>query len=283
MSIWEALVLGLVQGLTEFLPVSSTAHVILAQAFFEFSQMTDDQNTAWLVLVHVGSALAVALFLLLDLKNMPFGRSAPEASSGGAEVPRSFLWRWLQYLVLCTLPAALAYLLFKSEVERSLNSPVTAAVCLLITGTVLYLVDAWRLGGEWRLHRIAPFSAGGFKVLAVGLAQAVALLPGISRSGMTISCGLWAGLQRAEAVRFSFYLGLIAILGATVFKLKSVASLPEHFANEVIVVGFLASFLASLGSLWLLLAMVKGLRLRWFGVYCWIIGAITLGALAFRD
>lgn len=296
MTIWEAIILGAVQGLTEFLPVSSSGHEVLAAELLGFdplahdTALSSDARVSWIVLVHLASALAICVFLIWDLKHLPFGRQASSAAGNApnhneepatgisqrAEIRRSFLLRWMQFLVLGTIPAGVAYLLLKHTIEASVNAPLVVGIALIVNGTVLFLLDRFKPNGDLRLHRVAPLSGGGLRILAVGMAQALALIPGLSRSGMTITVGLWAGLERAEAVRYSFYLGLIAILAATAAKFREVGELTATLGADVMVAGFLSSFFFSLGSLWALYALVRGMRLIGFAVYCWIVGNLTV-------
>jgi undecaprenyl-diphosphatase len=195
----QAALLGVVQGLTEFLPVSSSAHLILARAFFGFDG--DKFGLAFDVACHVGTLVAVAIYFRRDIARM------------AAAIPRladltdpDVRLMWL--IAVGTIPAIVAGLLFKSRIEEHLRTPPVAAVALA-AGAVLFFV-AERTGAKNREERTLTFA----EAFLIGCAQAVALIPGVSRSGATITVALLIGLRRAEAARFIFLLAIPAILGA---------------------------------------------------------------------
>jgi undecaprenyl-diphosphatase len=195
-----AALLGIVQGLTEFLPVSSSAHLILARAFFGWD--AESFGLAFDVACHVGTLLAVLAYFRDDILEML--RAVP-GLFGGTPAARRI---WL--LVIGTVPAVAVGLLFDDLIETRLRTPLVAAVTLTIGALGLLLVE--RLSPRTRdEHGVTPGEA-----LALGVAQASALVPGISRSGATITVGMLLGLRREAAARFSFLLGVPAILGAAV-------------------------------------------------------------------
>ena len=193
------LALGVVQGLTEFLPVSSSAHLILARAFFGFDG--DKFGLAFDVACHVGTLIAVLIYFRRDVARMLaalprlFDASDPEA-------------RLIWLIVVGTIPAIVAGLLFKNQIEDHLRTPPVAAIALAL-GAVLFFV-AERTGSKTRAERTLTMA----EAFLIGCAQAVALVPGVSRSGATITVALLIGLRRAEAARFIFLLAIPAILGA---------------------------------------------------------------------
>jgi undecaprenyl-diphosphatase len=195
----QAALLGVVQGLTEFLPVSSSAHLILARLFFGFDG--DKFGLAFDVACHVGTLIAVLIYFRAAIGRMItalprlFDRSDPDA-------------RLIWLIVVGTIPAVIAGLLFKSQIEEHLRTPAVAAA-MLAAGALLFFV-AEAVGAKTRPE--VSLTLG--EALLIGCAQAVALVPGVSRSGATITAALFLGLRRAEAARFIFLLGIPAILGA---------------------------------------------------------------------
>jgi undecaprenyl-diphosphatase len=195
----QALLLGIVQGLTEFLPVSSSAHLILARAFFGFDG--DKFGMAFDVACPVGTLIAVLIYFRREVARMIaavprlFDRADPEA-------------RLIWLIVVGTIPAVVVGLLFKSQIEDHLRTPAVAAAMLAL-GAVLLLV-AERTGSKTRTEGSLTLA----EALLIGCAQAAALVPGVSRSGATITVALILGLRRAEAARFIFLLAIPAILGA---------------------------------------------------------------------
>jgi len=187
-----AAVWGLIQGLTEFLPMSSSGHLVLVPAIFGF----DEPSLAASVMLHVGTLLAVLAYYRRDLLKLLHLRSDPEAR------------RILLLLVVGTIPAAIIGLTLDGPIEAIFSEPWLAAVALMVTGVVLAF--AMLVGRGLRRLPEGRWTDG----LVVGLAQAFALLPGISRSGMTITAGMAQGFSRAEAARFAFLLSIPAIGGA---------------------------------------------------------------------
>jgi undecaprenyl-diphosphatase len=206
----QAAFLGIVQGLTEFLPVSSSAHLILARAFFGFDG--DKFGLSFDVACHVGTLAAVVVYFRRELAQMVAAlpwlfRPAPPQTSHVAG-DRAGHAREIWLLAVGTLPAVIAGLLFKHVIEDRLRTPGVAALMLAL-GAVLLLV-AERRGTQSRSDRALKVGEAAL----IGVAQAVALVPGVSRSGATIAVALLLGIRRADAARFVFLLAIPAILGA---------------------------------------------------------------------
>jgi len=262
--------LGLLQGLTEFLPVSSSGHLVLAQALLGL----DSPGILLEVTVHVGTAAAVVVLFARDLAAMlgalarwPLGRRA--SRRGDRE------WRVLAAtLVLATGVTAAVGLGLEPVFRRAFEAPLVAAVMLLVTGVVLF----WsrRLtGGHRPLEAVGPADA-----LVVGLAQGLAIFPGLSRSGMTIVGALSRGLEGAAAARFSFLLSLPAIAGAALVEAVGAdglgGALQEAGLTYGLLLAFGASFLAGLAAMVLLTSLVRRGRLHRFAWYCWVAGGAAL-------
>jgi undecaprenyl-diphosphatase len=196
----QAALLGVVQGATEFLPVSSSAHLILARAFFGFDG--DRFGLAFDVACHVGTLLAVLVYFRREIREMI--AALPRLMDAGRDPNARLIW----LLAIGTLPAVAAGLLFKKEIEGSLRTPLVAATMLTL-GSVVFLA-AERRGTKTRSDRTLTMT----EALWIGCAQAVALIPGVSRSGITLSMALLVGLRRPDAARFIFLLAIPAILGA---------------------------------------------------------------------
>lgn len=194
------IVLALVQGITEFLPVSSSAHLVLVPVLSDW----DDQGLAFDIAVHVGTLLAVVAHFRIDIARMFVGGLRP-LTGGSLDVDGRLGW----LVVLATIPVGLAGLAFKDSIETVLRSPVVIAWASIGFGVLLWLAD--RLGRRVRAER----TLGWRGALAIGLAQALALIPGTSRSGITMTAGLALGLDRVAAARFSFLLAIpvIALAG----------------------------------------------------------------------
>jgi undecaprenyl-diphosphatase len=203
MVIVYAILLGIIQGLTEFLPVSSSAHLILARAFFGWN--SDQFGMAFDVACHVGTLVAVVIYFRAEIAAMIAAAPRLAAHPFAAADEGS---RMIRLLVVGTVPAVLVGLLFGKTLEEGLRTPEVAAATLAAVALAFFAVE--RLGSQRRLQS----SLGAWDALAVGVAQAAALVPGVSRSGATITAGMTLGLRRDEAARFSFLLGVPAILAA---------------------------------------------------------------------
>ncbi len=266
MSILEALVLGIVQGLTEFLPISSSAHLVLVPELAGWEQPT----LAYVVLLHAGTLLALVVYFRRELSATLRGMLRP----GPAR-------RFGVLLIAGTLPAALIGVAFEEQFEQNFGEPFQVALQLVLTGLMLFGIevlarrkpppaeDPQNLTGlEGLVDDLNPSKAA-----AVGFAQALAIIPGISRSGATIAAGLLGGLSRAQAARFSFLLSIPILLGTSLFKVPDLAG--EGAGAGPLTVGFLASlvtgYLAIAGTITFL--QKRGLMV--FASYCVVAGGLA--------
>ena len=269
-----AIFLGFLQGVAEFLPISSSGHLTLMQHFFSVSEVDNLYN----ILLHFATLIAVCAVYWKDIVEMVLeffrGLAVLFSRRGSREVERVPVARRLVLMVILgTLPLALV-LPIEEQIETLGSSPIFVAVMLLVTGCILFFSD--RLARGTKTARTATVK----DALLVGLAQAFATIPGISRSGSTISAGMLLGFDRKFAVRYSFLLSLPAVLGATLVKvLKAVggegidpALLPKYLVGMVVagVVGYFSIRLVQLLA-------DKG-KFGKFAYYCWIAGAAALVA-----
>ena len=200
MTLLAATLLGIIQGLTEFLPVSSSAHLILARVFFGFD--AGRLGLAFDVACHVGTLAAVLVYFRRDLMHMAV--ALPQVVRAGASEPA----RRVRLLAIGTLPVVVVGLLWAGVIERTLRTPLVAAVNLAAVALLFFVVE--RVGSQRRDE--GSVTAG--EAVVLGVAQATALVPGISRSGATIVTAMLMGIRRADAARFTFLLGIPAILAA---------------------------------------------------------------------
>ena len=234
MIIFEAIILGIVQGLTEFLPISSSGHLILAEWATGW-QGELMNNLSFDVALHVGTLVAVLWYFWRDW--LQFGRAALNVVRGrAADYEARLVW----YIVLATIPGGVAGLFFERTVETIFRNPLLVAAALAVVSLMMWLADRYAL----HERRLAEMTLG--HALFVGVAQALALVPGVSRSGITISAALTAGYRREDAARFSFLLSTPIIAGAALHKVRHL-SFQGHAAWGCIlgtlcsaVVGYLA-------------------------------------------
>lgn len=267
MDIIQAIILGIVQGLTEFLPVSSSAHLVF---------MTDilglPQNVAFDTLLHIGTLVAVVGYFWRDIIHIisSFISSLIDIFRGkfrdGLEETPFKKLSWL--LIVGTIPAGLMGILLEKQFEALFNSVIYVGFFLIITGLLLWGAERVK-PGEKEVKDISFKNA-----LVIGVAQGIAIAPGISRSGATIAAGLFSGLNRELAARFSFLLSIPAILGAALVQTKDITSVDASAA--VMIAGFISATIFGYIAIKLLLKIIRERTLMIFAYYCWIVGIIAI-------
>ena len=269
MDILQGIIIGIVQGLTEFLPVSSSAHLIFAQEFLGVHQ----PGIAFDVLLHLGTLVAVISYFFKDIIEMIkafFGSLVDIFKGKFKEGFKEDSYKKLAWMVIIgTIPVGIIGILFNSEIEATFNSLTIPAFFLLITGILLYVSQRLNVGKK----DIKDCSIK--ESILVGIGQACALIPGLSRSGTTIASGLLIGLDKEFAAKFSFLLAVPAIIGATVTQLDGIGTGID--ANLIpYVLGFVASLISGYLAISILLKLIREISLDIFAFYCWIVGAIVL-------
>ena len=252
MELLKSIFLGIIQGLTEFLPVSSSGHLVL----FENILNLKFEGVAFETVLHAGTLLSLAVYFFKDIRKLAFngfsGRNTEER-------------RMLLYIILGTIPTGLIGLPLEKFFD-SFKSVPFVAVMLMITGLIVYAGSR-------------PQKAEGRKIklldsIIIGICQGIAVIPGISRSGITISSGILRGIDRNEAARFSFLLSMPAVFGAFVLQLKHISKLDASLA--VLAGGFLASFISGLIALKFLFGIIGRGKFRVFSYYCLAAGIFIL-------
>ena len=260
--LWEhALILGVLQGLTEFLPVSSSGHLVLGQSILGLKE----PELFFDVLLHVGTLAAVLVFYGKDLWRI--ARGWVSSLVGGDSDEGAARTGWL--LILGSVPAGLVGVLLGGLVEQMFASPKLAACALLVTGGILCLSEPGEGAGREEAEMTAK------DALIIGVFQAFAIIPGISRSGATIAAALMRGVAREQAARFSFLLSVPAILGAFALKIKDMEG-PLGGKLLPYAVGALAAAIVGAVALGWLIRLVRGGNLARFRYYCWGAGALAL-------
>ena len=264
MNLLQSIFLGIVQGLTEFLPVSSSGHLVLLQRFLRLEMGAD---VAFEVFLHLGTLLAVLIYfrkLILDLALALFKwRDSPQNQA------HRYNRALIMYILAATLGTGLIYLIFGDWFESLYDQPLIVAFMLLVTGAIVFASDYMK-GGS-----IPSVSMGLTRSVIIGLVQGLAIIPGISRSGSTIGASLFCGLKRKDAASFSFLLSIPAILAANLKEFKVFASLqPSQFFI------YLGGFVSAFGVAWLVISllinMVQRGNLKYFAYYCWGVGVLSI-------
>ncbi len=254
MELLKAVVLGVVQGLTEFLPISSSGHLVIGSELLDFQE----KGVVFDVFLHLGTLLSVILVFRKEISGMivaPFLYLKGERSE---EVMLNL--RWDVFVIISVIPAVFVGLFLKSSIEQIFSNLALVFVMLFITGVLMVTS---------RYLRSSDVSLAGRHAFFIGCAQAMAILPGLSRSGSTIFTGMALGLDRQIVARFSFIMSIPAILGAMVLQLGDLIETPPAASSLInIAAGTGASALAGYFAIILLLDIVRRNRLEWFGYYC---------------
>ena len=252
MTVLQAAILGILQGLTEFLPISSSGHLVIAQHFLNVK----DGGILFEVLLHFATLSAIVAIYwkdLLELIKHPFQKYT--------------------YLLLAgTIPTGIIGLVFKDSFEKLFSSVTIVGYMLLITGFILLAAEFFSriiFGSEVLSY---------WQAVGIGIAQGIAITPGISRSGTTIAAGLLLGMDRKEAARFSFLLSIPAILGASVLEVKDIVFSSQLSADIILpyTIGILCAAISGYFAIKLLLGILTKGKLYYFSIYCWLLGAATI-------
>lgn len=270
MSIWFAALQGLVQGLTEFLPVSSSGHLVLVQALFGSGVETN--YMLFNVLLHFGTLLSVVVAFWKDIKELFvefFGWIRDGFRINGHPYRRFIV------MLLITLVPMFLILPIESRLEAAFSSPLLVGLLLLVTAALLFLSEK-----APKKHKTEQ-NASWLDALIVGIGQMFAVLPGLSRSGTTICTGLFCGFSREFAVRFAFIMSLPVVLGANILELADVIREPALMGDASIAcyaVGILVSMVSGLAAIRLVKFITKRGNFRPFVVYCTLVGTVAVVA-----
>ena len=257
MDIFEAIVLGLIQGLTEFLPVSSSGHLEIGKALFDLDQ---GKNFYFTVAVHGATVLSTLVVFRKELLDL---------AKGVLKFRMNEETRYFLKLLLSMIPVAIVGFFLREEVESLYNGNMLfIGLMLLVTSTLLAL---------GHFARSKDRSIGYLDAFIIGLAQAIAVIPGISRSGATISTGMMIGNRKDELARFSFMMVIIPILGANFLDIISATDKATgSLSPAVLIAGILTAFISGYAACKWMISIVRKSRMIWFAVYCFLIGLITI-------
>lgn len=271
MNIWQSLFLGFIQGVAEFLPISSSGHLAIFQNLFHLDGV-GESDLFFEVLLHLATLISVAIVYWKDIKDIILEfltmikiRKLPEGQNSDA-VSRRMIW----FIVVGTLPL-LVSVVFKDQVEGLMDNLFFIAAALVLTGTLLYLSDKFGKGTKQAKN------ATIFDALFVGLGQMIAVVPGLSRSGTTIASGLYRGFDRSFAVKFSFLLSIPAILGANLLEIIDAISVGINWNMiPMYLAGMATAAVFGYLSIRLLNKIAAGKSFGGFSYYCWGAGLVTL-------
>ena len=246
----EAFILGVVQGVAEFLPISSSGHLVIMQSVLGIKQPGNEFE----IIVHLGTLASILVVFSSDIKNILFSFNKRENQN------------FIYLIIVGTLPSIIIGLGFKDQLMALFEDIFAVGLALIFTGLIL-------LGSFFIKPKHKEFSI--LKAFIIGLSQSIAIVPGVSRSGMTISCALLLGLNSKDAAKFSFLLAIPAIAGAGIFTIMDINN-RILIGMDVAFIGFTTSFIMGVLSLkWLLKTLEKG-KLHYFGLYCFSLGFIIV-------
>ena len=246
----EAIILGIVQGITEFLPVSSTAHLILFPWFFNWGGEVD--SLTFDIALHTGTLLALLLCFWKDWVDLFLKKQ-----------------RLLVLIILASIPAGVSGFLLNDMIENNLRNPLVISIMLIIFGIVMLVAE--------KIYKYKGMEKLEFKdAIIIGIAQAVAIIPGVSRSGITISAGLFRGFEREAAARFSFLLSTPIIAGATMLHLKKAFMHQESHDVQIFAIGVITSFITGFFAIKFLLGFLKKNPLNLFVYYRFVLAAVII-------
>jgi len=259
----EALILGVIQGLTEFLPVSSSGHLEIGQALLGTS---GEENLSFAILVHTATVLSTLVVFYREVAQLFRGTFTTLRWNAEKD--------YVAKILVSMIPVFIIGMFFKDEVEAFFgNGLLLVGICLLITAVLLALSEWLQKKRQGTGHEV------GYKdAIIIGIAQACAVLPGLSRSGSTIATGLLCGVKKESVAQFSFLMVLIPILGEAFLDLVDIIQGETSTGLELLpaIVGFVAAFVTGCFACRFMIEIVRRQRLTWFAVYCAIVGSVAI-------
>ena len=258
MELLKAAVLGIVQGLTEFLPVSSSGHLELFKFFLD-DDAIGEESLMMTVMLHFATALSTIIVFRTTIWKLILGLFEFKCNKET---------KFVAFVIISMIPAALVGILLEEQMESLFNKNIPlVAVMLFLTGVILFIADR---------AKVTDKEVTGLKALWIGIAQAIAIIPGISRSGATISTSVLLGIDREEAAKFSFIMVLPLIFGKIAKDLLDGSFSSSGIDIAELGIGFLAAFLTGLFACTLMIKIVKNSQLKYFSYYCFFIAIIAI-------
>jgi undecaprenyl-diphosphatase len=242
----QAIILSIIQGITEWLPISSSGHLAILQNIFGF------QNLAFDVFLHLASVFAVIIVFWEDIVQL-------------LHLNKKENIKYIGLIIIGIIPAGIGGFLFKTQIENFFSSLFYLGIFFMFSGILIYLTK-FSSSRKGKLNFLDSVFMGVF--------QAIAILPGVSRSGATISSGLFRGINKKSAVKFSFFMAIPVILGASLVELKDTAL--SQISYSILIVSFILTLLVSIFTIKLLLKIIRGEKFYLFGIYDFILGALVL-------
>lgn len=269
LEILKTLILGIIQGFTEFLPISSSAHLVI------FEKLLNEHFSSifFEVLVHLGTLIAILVVFWKDLSKLVksfvnWMRNGFSFRENDFEAKRDV--RLVLFIILATIPTAIIGVLFKEKIEEIFHSVKLVGFMLIVTGIILIMSKINQDKAHKKIENMSPFEA-----ILIGIVQGMAILPGISRSGSTISIGLFQKLDREFAAKFSFYLSIPAVIGACILKSLDLTK-SDLSSIPVMLPGFVAAIITGILAIKILLKHISKGKFYLYSIWCFIAGLFTI-------
>ena len=255
MNVWEAVFLGVLQGATEFFPVSSSGHLVVGQTLLGL----EIRGVQFEVAVHVATLISVLVIYRGRLIDLLYGTLQRDGAA----------WRYVGLLALATLPAGIVGVFFRDAIKALFGIPLVTAIAFLVTGAILWSTRRTLAREEWK-------KPGWRVALLIGFAQAFALVPGISRSGTTVATALWLGMAAEEAAAFSFLMAIPAIGGAALLQIPELASEGLTLTGTALAAGSIVAAVTGILAIRAFVILLARKTFHRFAIYCWTIGTAFL-------
>ena len=272
MSLLQAILMGIIQGLTEFLPVSSSGHLAIFKILFG---VDTDTGLLFDVLLHIGTLVAICIVYYKDVLKMiveGIGKKTGKTDEPYLRIVNSSYRKLVVLIIVSTIPTGIIGVVGKDVVEMASEILLIPGICLILTAVLLFIADHTRDGEK------LPKSVTYTNAFGVGIAQGIATLPGLSRSGTTITACLLSGFNRNFAVKYSFLMSIPAILGALVLELKDCTAVALSGAEiAYYVVGMIVAAVVGYVCIKTMLIVVRRKKFTGFAIYCLIVGVISIG------
>jgi undecaprenyl-diphosphatase len=246
---WEALILGLIQGLTEWFPVSSSGHLVIFQHF-----LTVEEPVAFDLLLHIASLLVILIVFFKDIL---------ELIKGVLRWDKAYVIYAIQ-IILASVPIAIVGILFEDAIDAAFSNLLVVGVCLIITSGLLF-------ASQWPKEKSLDITYRS--AISIGLAQAIAVFPGLSRSGATNSVGLIQGTKPEQSGKFAFIIAIPALVGASIFKLDELTAITDW---DAIIIGVFTTFIVGILALKLFLKLLNAKKIHYFAPYCVVMGLFAI-------
>lgn len=269
MTLLMSIILGLVQGFTEFLPVSSSGHLVLTRTFFGFGIDAGDSFLFFDILLHLGTLIAVFIAFFPDIKELVI--EGFKMIGDGFKVKNNPKRKFILLILVSMLPMFLV-LPFMDKIEGIFSTPLMVGIALLYTAVILFMSDRVTVSNK------TPLEATYKNALFVGLGQAIAVIPGVSRSGSTMVAGLFAGFNREFAVKFAFIMSIPVIIGANIINLPDayIQMRSLDIPIYIYIVGIFSAVISGLLAIKMVRYIMKNKKFKVFAIYCAVVGLISI-------